>query len=182
MIGSFWKALRGLAGQLVVGDIQENLFIAGFSFSWEDYLEYLADEEKIIVFDPTACSCAQIIFRPLIFAANAGPIKIDIYTEASYDAETGTLLGQSNRRETSSIPSEAILRLNPTNFSGTKFAGDLVPSNGAAAPNASGNSNQQGLPFEIDLTKIKAIGLTNTDGNGVLVSHKLTWFEVPAGF
>ena len=77
---------KGAAGQIVTGTIQENLFILGLSFSWEDYLTYAAAEEKIFVFDPTACTCAQLIFNPLVFSANAGPITIDVYTEVSYDS------------------------------------------------------------------------------------------------
>ena len=178
----------GAAGQIITSEIQENLFISGLSFSWEDWLSYDADEEKLFIFYTLLCvpaCCVQLIFNPLVFAANAGPIKIDIYTEVSYVNGTSQLLQQSNRRETSDNTSDAILRVGErTNmeFTGTKFSGDLIPSNGAAAPNAAGNTNPAGLPFEIDITKIKAVGLTNTDGNGVLVSHKFNWFEVPAGF
>ncbi len=185
MIGNGAIHNLGPAGQVIGGTIQENLFILGLSYSWEDYLTYAAAEEKIFVFDPLACSCFQLIFEPLIFSANAGPVTIDIYTEVSYTPGTGVLAGVSNRRETSRNTNEAILRYGSAaarGFSGTKFAGDLIPSNGAAAPNSAGNTNPEGLPFEIDISVIKAIGLTNTDGAGVLVSHKLTWFEVPAGF
>lgn len=187
MIGNGGRAgaFAGAAGQIITSDIQENLFILGLSYSWEDYLTYAADEEKIFVFDPLLCTCEQLVFNPLVFSANAGPITIDIYTEVSYDTGTGTLAVASNRRETSPNTPDAILRYGSVatlNFLGTKFAGDLIPSNGAAAPNAAGNTNIGALPFEIDITKIKAVGLTNTDGNGVLVSHKFNWFEVPAGF
>ena len=179
------SAFSGAAGQIISSDIQENLFILGLSYSWEDYLTYSASEEKIFVFDPTACTCAQLVFNPLVFSANAGPITIDIYTSVSWTPGTGTLAVASNRRETSPNTPEAILRYGSAatlGFSGTKFAGDLIPANGAAAPNAAGNSNPEGLPFEIDISIIKAVGLTNTDGNGILVSHKFNWFEVPAGF
>ncbi len=176
---------RGAAGQLITGSIQEHLFILGLLFSYEDYTSYGASEEKIIIFDPRECSCAQVTFDPLVFYAPAGPITIDIYTEVSYTLGTGTLLVQSNRRETSPNASEMILRIGSAatlGFSGTKFAGDIVPSTGVSAPTGSGNANVGEIPFEIDLTKVKALGITNTNGAGVLVETKLTWAEIPAGF
>lgn len=174
---------EGGAGQLITGGIREELFIRGESFSWEDYLVYDSDEENIIVFDPRNCtSCQQIVFDPLLFSANSGPVTIDIYTNVSYDIGTGTALVSSNRRETLQTlkPAESILRLNPTGFSGTKFAGDLIASSGPTPAIGSGNQNTDGAVFEIDKTIVKAIGLTNRDGDGVYVSHKLTWYEVRA--
>jgi hypothetical protein len=170
----------GGAGQLVTGQIREELFIRGEAFSWEDWLVYGTSESKIIVFDPRNCTAQQIVFDPLLFNANSGPVTVDVYTNVSYDLGTGTALVASNRRETlqSINPPEAILRLNPTGFSGSKFAGDLVPASGPSPAVGSGNQNQEGAVFEIDKTIVKAIGLTNHDGDNVYVSHKLTWYEV----
>jgi hypothetical protein len=147
-------------------------------YSWEDYLTYGASETKTIVFDPRGCSCGQIIFEPLIFSANGGPIIIDILSEVSYTADTGTLLESSNRNETANIQSGVVLRLNPSGFSGTKFAGDLIPATGVSAPTGAGNINPPGVEFEIDITKVKAVQLTNNNGDGVYVLHKFTWEEV----
>ena len=176
------SAAKGAAGQIVTSSIDDNLFILGFNFSWEDWLLYAADETKIFVFDSSLCTCAQLVFKPLLFAANAGPAPIDIYTNVSYDIGTGTLLQTSNRRETSSNTPDAILRHGTTGFSGSRFAGDLIPANGTATPNAAGNVSPQSDRFEIDITKNHAFSVHNTDGAGVYIQHKITWFEVPAGF
>jgi hypothetical protein len=171
----------GRAGQVVTGPIREELFIKGESYSWEDWLVYSTDEEKIIVFDPRNCtSCQQIVIDPLLFNASSGPVTIDIYTQVSYDIGSGTALVASNRRETlqSTNPPEALLRLNPTGFTGTKFAGDLIPSTGPTPLVGAGNQNQDGSAFEIDKTIVKAIGLKNRNGDGVYIGHKLTWYEI----
>jgi len=147
-------------------------------YSWEDYLVYGADETKTVVFDPTACLCNQIIFEPLVFAADGGPIIIDVMTEVEYDPGTGSLLFASNRNENIDRQPGVILRLNPTGFSGIKFAGDIVPSTGGNSPMGGGNVNPAGVDFEIDITKIKALQLTNKNGAGVYVLHKITWVEV----
>jgi hypothetical protein len=171
----------GRGGQIITGPIREELFIRGESFSWEDWLTYGTDEAKIIVFDPRNCSsCQQIVIDPLLFNASSGPVTVDIYTNVTYDIGTGTTLVASNRRETlqSEKPPEAILKLNPTGFTGTKFAGDLIPSSGPAPLVGAGNQNLDGAAFEIDKTIVKAIGLTNRNGDGVYVGHKLTWYEI----
>jgi hypothetical protein len=175
----------GADGQSITSDLEEELFIRGFEYSWEDWLQYDNDEEKIIVFDPTNCSCSKIIFKPLLFYANAGPVPINIYTNVEYTAGSGTELSQSNRNELSENVSEAILRIGSAielGFTGTKFAGDLIPANGAATPNAAGNQNFPVAKFRIDPDKIKAIGLTNTGPADTYIEHKLTWFEIPKGF
>jgi len=169
----------GAAGQLITGSIQENLFILGQSFSYEDWLTYGADETKTIVFDPTGCDCDQLIFNPFAFSAQSGPIEIGIFAPVTAD-DDGTVLEASNRRATSPITPEGILRLNPSNIvkPADRFAGDLVPATGTAPANSSGGGNMLGLPFEI-ITSVKyALTIKNTDGADVRIQFKTTWFEI----
>ena len=172
----------GFTGAPITTNIQENLFIGGFSFSWEDYLTFSADEVKTFVFDGTACSCAQITFEPLTFSADSGPITIDFYAGVTANSD-GTLLGASNRRATSSNVTDAEFRLNPTGVSlGTRFAGDFVPSTGTGVGNTSGSASNPALPFEIDKDLKYAFVVTNKNGADTTVQIKSTWFEIPAGF
>jgi len=173
--------LDGLAGQYVVGSIQENLFIGGNSFSYVDYLSFADSEVKTFVFDGTACTCEQIVFNTILFSATAGPVLIDFYAGTTADSD-GTLLGVSNRRATSPIVNEGVLRLNPSNITlGTRFSGDMVPANAAQGIGSSnqGAQSSQGLPFEIDFSIKYAFTITNTNGAGVYVKIDATWFEVP---
>lgn len=169
----------GAAGQLVTGSIQENLFIQGRSFSYEDWLVYGADETKTFVFDPTACTCDQIVFQPFAFSAQSGPVEIEIFAPVTAD-DDGDVLGASNRRATSPITPDGILRLNPSNIAlpADRFAGDLVPASGTAPANSSGAENTQGLPFEIIPSIKYALTVKNTDGAGVRILFKTTWFEI----
>lgn len=168
----------GAAGQLISGTIQENLFILGQSFSYEDWLVYGADETKTFVFDPTDCDCDQLVFNPFAFSAQSGPVEIKIYAPVTAD-DDGTILGVSNRRATSPITPKGILRLNPSNIVlPAAFAGDLIPSTGTAPANSSGAENARGLPFEI-ITSVKyALTIKNTDGADVRIQFKTTWFEI----
>ncbi|MCK5612881.1 hypothetical protein KAR91_64000 [Candidatus Pacearchaeota archaeon] len=166
----------GLLGAHLTSTIQENLFVEGKSFSYEDYHTFGADETKIIVFDSTAFEGENLIVNPFGFAATAGPIKIDFYTLVSNN-DDGTELFASNRREGFPDPL-SVLRLNPTGFSGTRFAGDLVPATGISVPTGQGSGNQPGLPFELNAAIKHAIGMTNEDGADVVFQMKMTWFEV----
>ena len=177
----FVPSATGETGAAITTTIQENLFIQGYSFSYEDHLSYGADEVKTFVFDPTACSCFQLVVNPFVFAANAGPVRIKIYAGTTANSD-GTILQASNRRATSIITPEAILRLNPTGVTlGTEFAGDLVPATGTGVGNISGGANTGGLPFEIDKALKYALTITNDDGAATFIQMKMTWFEVPAG-
>jgi hypothetical protein len=172
------SAFAGSAGQVITGTVQENLFIEGKSFSYEDWLTYTADETKTFVFDPTACECVQIVFNPIAFSATAGPIEIKFYVGTTAD-DDGTLLEASNRRATSSVTPQGIWRLNPSNISlGTEFAGDLVPATGVTSATSTGSQNQPNLPFEVLKTSKYAITVKNTDGADTYVQIKSTWFEI----
>lgn len=166
----------GLLGAGLVSSVQEDLFVAGKSFSLDKRL-ILPIGISRIVFDPTAFEGENFTFLPLFFAATAGPVLIDLYTGTVAD-DNGTLLTPSNRREGQPQP-VSIIRLNPTiNDAGTLFADDLVPASGSGVGNANGSTNGPGLPFEIDPTMKKMLLIDNKDGAGIYFQLKMTWFEV----
>jgi hypothetical protein len=186
MIGNAPKAsaFAGLAGQIVTGTVQENLFIGGFSFSYTDRLLYAAAGAKIITFDGRLCTCGQIVFNPILFSSNSGPILIDFYAGVTLNATPGgATLEPSNRRATSDNVSDAVLLLDPTiDDMGTRFAGDLVPANESAGVGTSnqGAASSAGLPFEIDHSLVYAIDIENLDGADTYVKVDMTWFEIPS--
>jgi hypothetical protein len=172
-------ATIGLQKSSLVSSIQENLFVAGKAFSYEDYIQFGADQERIITLDTSAYVGENLVFLPFIFYSTSGPITIDFYTDVVAD-NNGTILQASNRREGFPLP-VSVLRLDPSNFSGFRFAGDLVPAVGltpAVAKGEHNDSNVLGLPFELRSDKKHAIKITNHNGAGVLVQIKMTWFEV----
>jgi hypothetical protein len=177
------SAFAGTAGQVITGTIQENLFIGGFSFSFTDRLLYVATGIKRITFDARLCSCSQLVFNPIIFSANAGPILIDFYAGVTLNATPGgTELEPSNRRATSPNVSDAVLLLDPViDNLGTRFAGDIVPANESTGVGTSnqGASSSAGLPFEIDHSLVYAIEINNLDGADTYVKIDMTWFEIP---
>lgn len=157
--------------------VQEELFVLGKAFSYEDYHTFGAAEVKNFVFDPTSFTGVNLTVNPFLFGATGGPVRIDIYygTIANDD---GTLLGISNRRFGFPAP-ESVLRLNPTGFTaGTRFAGDLVPGTGLNPATSNPSGNQAGLPFEINPDLKYALVATNDDGAGVVWQIKMTFFEV----
>jgi hypothetical protein len=172
-------AAIGLQGSRLTSSIQENLFVAGKAFSYEDYMLYSSGEIKTIVLDSSDYKGDNIVFLPIVYSATRGPILIDYYTDVTAD-DNGILLASSNRRE--GFPNaKSILRLNPTNFSGVRFTGDLVPATGLSNATSNGMSNESnvlGIPFEILADRKHAITIENKNGDGVYVLIKMTWFEV----
>lgn len=171
-------ASMGALGVPVVSQFQEDLFVQGKAFSFEDYFIFAADEVKTIIFDSSAFEGENIAVNPFQFCAVAGPFLIDIYTGSSYTAETGDLLHASNRRESLPGP-KSILIEDPSGVDlGTRFAGDLVVATGVAPAAGNGAGNMPSIPFEINAGVNHAITITNTDGNDIHFCMKMTWFEV----
>ena len=169
--------LTSRAGFLIAGSLQEDLFVKGKSFSFEDYFTFSASEVKTIVLDPTAFTGVNLTFNPVVLSATAGPILVDFYVGTIANAD-GTLLGASNRRPGFPSP-QTILRLNPTGVTlGTRFAGDLVPSTGMNPATSVGAGNMPGLPFEFLNTIKYAVQFTNLNGADTYMQLKVTWFEV----
>jgi hypothetical protein len=157
--------------------IEEDLFIQGKSFSYEDYHLFGADEEKIIIFDPTNCTCNNIDISPILYAATSGPFLIDYYRGITED-ESGSPLIASNRKSSSPILPKVKLSTGAdiTDF-GTRISGDLIPSTGLAEPNFKGATSPTGLRFEIGLNFKWAVKIKNLNGANVYFEIKLTWFE-----
>ena len=165
----------GSAGQIVTGNTQEELFIQGKSFSWEDRITFAADETKVIVFDQSLYTGGNLTIAPVVAGASSGPILLDFYTHPTYDKD-GTVLQASNRRE-GHPPPKTVLRLDPSNLTlGTFFAADTIFASGLGVGNVNPGANLPGLPFESVLDK--ALAITNSDGAGTIVQFKITWFEV----
>jgi hypothetical protein len=174
--GDILSNARGGADQIVTGSIQENLFIQGKAFSYEDYITFAADEIKVIVFDSALFEGVNLTFNPIILGASSGPILADFYTGTTSDAD-GTILQASNRREGMPGP-KSILRMDPSNIVlGTRFSGDTVFASGLGVGNANAGSNLPGLPFGLDPSINHAIEIENDDGAGTIIQIKMTWFE-----
>lgn len=180
LIGDFdvLAPFRTVFGALRTTNVQEDAFVNGQAFSYEDYLSYNTDEVKDFLFDPTAFIGTNIVIVPPLFAATAGPVLIDYYVGTTA-SDNGTLLGISNRRGTSTNENQAILRLNPTISNvGTRFTGRLVPATGVNPVQGIGGASSSALPFEVDYSFKYLIRVTNTDGAGVYVQTDLTWLEI----
>jgi len=170
-------ATVGLLGAQLNSSVQEDLFVQGKSFSFEDYFTFAADETKTFVFSPLAFEGVNITVNPFIFSATSGPCEIDLYYGTTND-EDGTLLGASNRRFGMPAP-KSTLRLNPSNvILGTRFAGDLIPATGVNPNNSNPATSPIGLPFELSRLIKYALTIHNSDGDGVKLMFKMTWFEV----
>lgn len=176
--GSQLETYRTIFNAFRVTDTQEDAFVNGNVFSYEDYLTYETDEAKSFIFDPSEFTGNNLVVTPPQFAATGGPVTVEYFAGATADND-GTLLGVSNRRGTSEKANQAILRLNPSNLSeGAKFSGRLVPATGLNPATSNGNSGGSFLPFELDPTIKYLIKITNTDGNGIFVQTDFTWLEV----
>lgn len=157
--------------------IQENAFIQGNSFTHSDY-EVSVDAAEVInyLFDPTACTCDQIIAEVPIFNATAGPITIEFYTGVVVSAN-GSELISFNRRPGESA-AEAKLYVAPTiTNDGTRFSGLLLTATDAVQGDT-GSVTIQGLPFEVTKTTKILIRVTNTNGAGVGLGRRFDWVEI----
>lgn len=162
--------------------LQEELFIRGYAFSFEDYFLMGASEVLDIVVDPTSFKSItgqnNLVFNNLGGSATAGPITIDIHAGVNADND-GDILESSNRRASIGTAAQVILRKNPTiNNAGVKFAGDLIPGTGLNPATATGAKNTGALPFEITNTTKYMLRITNHNGADTYLQLKLTWFEV----
>lgn len=158
--------------------LQESAFVSGKAFTHSDYtLNVLTGNITYYLFDPTACTCNQIVAEVPLFNASAGPITIEFFSDPTTTAN-GAELPTFNRRATSSIVAEAKLYIGPTiTDNGTRFSGLLLAATAAAQGNT-GESTVEGLPFEVDLTKKILIKVTNTNGDGVDIGRRFDWVEV----
>lgn len=158
--------------------IQERAFVQGLAFTHSDYTLNVASANVTnYLFDPRACTCSQIIAEVPKFNASAGPITIEFYSNPTV-SENGTELPAFNRRGTATATPEAKLYIGPTiTDDGTRFSGLLLPATDATQGDT-GAATEEGLPFEVDSTKLLLIRVTNTNGAGVAIGRRFDWVEV----
>lgn len=155
--------------------IQESAFINGQSFTHSDYTLAVAGAAVInYLFDPTACTCDQVIAETPIFNSTAGPVTIEFFTGTTVSANGSELL-VFNRRSGGDA-AEAKLYVGPTiTGDGTRFAAQILTATDAVQGDT-GAVTIQGLPFEVDKTALILIRLTNTNGIAD-IGRRFDWVE-----
>lgn len=171
------SAFAGAAGQVVVGDIQENLFVLGVSFStiWRLIVPASPDVMDII-WDATAFTGTQITFNPITIESTGGPVHIDYFAGVTESGD-GTLLPTINRRTALSGSNQAIITVDPLTVSivgalnyFSTFAGSGAKVGGDAAG---------GSPVEVIPSLKYLLRLANQSNQPETVSIDATWFEIP---
>ena len=168
--------IKSVANAFRVVTLQEDAFVNGNSFTHSDYDLAVADSAVIdFLFDPTACSCNQIVVEVPIFNATGGPVTIEFYIGPTV-TDNGAELISFNRRS-GGDSAEAKLYKGPTMSDlGTRFSGLFLPATAAVQGNT-GDQTIQGLPFEVNKATKVLIRLTNTNGI-VDIGRLVDWVEV----
>lgn len=166
-------------GPLVVTSRQENIFISGKTFSYEDFRTYAASEIAYFIFDPTAFEGTSLIVLAPSFSATKGPILVEYYAGV-VESGDGTVLDVSNRLGSSSNVPAATFKLNPTTVSneGVRFTGRLLPSTATTPINVGGATASGSLPFELNIAVKYLVKVTNTNGDDTIVQTDFTWMEI----
>jgi hypothetical protein len=173
------EKLATLSGDSPIGittiSIQESAFINGRAFTHSDYtLGVLADNVTNYLFDPTACTCDQIVAEVPIFNATSGPVTIEFFAGTIVSAN-GTELDSFNRRSGGDIP-EAKLYIGPTiTFDGARFSGIILTAT-EAAQGDTGAVTVSGLPFEVSKSIKILIRVTNANGVNN-IGRRFDWVE-----
>jgi hypothetical protein len=156
--------------------IQESAFISGQAFTHSDYtLDVLTTVVTDYLFDPTACTCDQVIAETPIFNATAGPVTIEFFAGTTVSAN-GTELDVFNRRAAGGA-AEAKLYVGPTiTLVGTRFAGQILTATDAVQGDT-GAVTIPGLPFEVDKTTLILVRVTNINGTSS-IGRRFDWVEV----
>ena len=168
--------VKNIANAFKIVTIQEDAFVNGNAFTHSDY-DLSVGAAAIInyLFDPTACTCDQVIAEVPIFNATAGPISIEFYSGVTVSAN-GTELISFNRRSGGSS-AESKLYAGPTiTDDGTRFSGLLLTATDAVQGDT-GAVTIQGLPFEVNKSAKILIRITNTNGAGVGIGRRFDWIE-----
>jgi hypothetical protein len=166
-------------GPLVVTSIQEDSFINGSVFSYEDYRTFATDEIANFIFNPTAFTGDKLIVLAPAFSATAGPVLVEYYAGV-VESGDGVVLDVSNRRGTSASTPESTFKLNPTTISnaGVRFTGRLVPSTATTPINLAGATASGNLPFELNTTVKYLVRITNTNGDNTIIQTDFSWIEI----
>lgn len=177
-VSEILNKIKSVANAFKTVSLQEDDFINGKAFTHSDYdLGVAAANITNYLFDPTACTCDQIIAEVPIFNATAGPITIEFYAGATVSAN-GSELASFNRRGTSSRVAEAKLYIGPTiTDDGSRFSGLILTATDAVQGDT-GSVTIQGLPFEVNKAALILIRVTNTNGAGVGIGRRFDWVEV----
>jgi hypothetical protein len=179
--GLFGKAISKFKG-IVSEELQNSLVFEEIVFGISKRITIPATGTPLdIVFDPTACSCAFVVFLPFSAKAfGAGPIHLDIYTNPTYTG--GTPIPVVNRDFTSSNTSDISWLLSPAvTDPGTKLPAEfIILSDGIPATATIGGESKEDLVFNIDFTKEYLLRFENQEASpttgGLLAA---TWFEIP---
>jgi len=166
---------------MIVEDIENDKIFDGLVFSVSKRLSIALSSTNDIVIDPTACTCTDLVFLPIVFKAyGAGPINIDMYVGVNSDAD-GTLWASGNRDNKSSITADLTVRLNPTiNSVGVKLPFEFVIlSNGTAAVATAGGESKEALIFLPRKDVKYMFRIVNTEANDAAGHVSINWFEVP---
>ena len=164
------------AGAIKSLSVQEDAFINGKAFTHADYTQGIATDAIInYLFDPTACTCDQVIAEVPIFNATAGPVLIEYFVGTTVSAN-GTELITFNRR--SGFPAaKGKIYVAPTiTADGVRIAGQLLPATDAVQGDT-GASTEAGLPFEVDKAFRLLIRITNKNGDNVSIGRRFDWIE-----
>lgn len=171
------KANSSRANAFKLVTLLENAFIDGKAFTHADYTLGVAASAVInYLFDPTECTCEQLVAEVPIFNATAGPVTIEYFIGGSVSAN-GTELFVFNRRPAGAL-AKAKLYVGPTiTADGVRIAGQLLPASDAAQGDT-GATSEKGVPFEVDKNLLMIIRVTNTNGNDVGIGRRLDWAEI----
>ena len=156
--------------------LQEAAFVNGKSFTHADFTTGIGTDAIInYLFDPTACTCNQVVAEVPIFNATAGPVTIEYFIGTTVSA-LGTELFTFNRRS-GGEPARARLYVAPTiTGDGVRIAGQLLPATDAVQGDT-GQTTEIGLPFEVDRNNLLLIRVTNTNGADVAIGRRFDWIE-----
>lgn len=165
------------ANALRISTIQEDLFIQGKSFTSRQIVVAPNAGQIDILIDARVCTCNQIVFAPLSFIADEGPITVELYVGVTISA-LGTLKTIFNRRSTSPTKNRLKIYSGPTvSDVGIKFSELLIPASSAAIF-INGSQSGPGLPFEINKELLYMARIINNNGADANVEYNATWFEI----
>lgn len=174
---------KSITGATMVASIPEDFFARGLAYSYADYLTYGIDEVKEFIFDPTPYAPppgtqGRIVGFIPSFAAEAGPIFVDIYEGVEETGDGSDLVLFNRDRSSLNVPLSTF-KLNPTTVSspGIKLPGILVPAT-AGGPVNVGNAQSDPLPFALNIIKKYRIRVENSNGAGTEVGMAFTFFEI----
>ena len=181
-ISEHYENLVTIWNAFITTNTQENEFVKGNVYSYEDFTIYAASQVKYLYLDCSLYTGQNFVVFPPAFSSSSGPVTIEFFADPTVVAP-GTELGVSNRRGTSLNVNTAKLYnvddITGTNITdeGTRFTGRVIPATGTAPANSSGSVSSGALPFELNTAVNYLIKITNLDGAGVYIQTDFSWME-----